>query len=645
MNSPLWFVDVLFWSLQVAVLAVAAALLVKILRIHEPRALLVCWRMLIGASLLLPFVEPWKRQEAFAFAPAGPDISIVPTTAVASPTVSHWQIPSLVTIAEILAAVMAAGIAVRFVMLALGLMKMRQLRRKSATIARDAECAGVIEETRALVGGGAEFRVSGEVESPVTFGFAKPVVLLPERFLQLDERFQAAIACHELLHVRRLDWAHHLGEEVLRAIFWFHPAILWFVARVRLAREQVVDLEVVKLTAARKTYVEALLEFTSGRRVAAIPAPPFLAEQQFVERVALMLKEAGMSRRRLIASLSAIACGLVAATVLAVTVFPLKAAPRAAAGVQETQAASEPVLNASKVWTDKVKQGTMDVDVRGLGTMTPLNGQPVAKMELRESESGDVRAGQSAEVDTHKGIVKGHVLQISPQVIEGNRSVLVALDSAVPSGVDAHASVEGTIQVGELKDVVYVGRPYRTNMSVTPEGRVVGVIYKIVDNGKEAERLHVVFGRVSVSTIQVLSGLKPGDAIILSDMSTYRKFDRVEIKQASAASDPSLSLVSASDTPLAGKGGYGSPTCRYCPDPQYSDDAYRQKIQGKIVLDTVVGTDGRAHDTRVVQGLGHGLDEQAIHSLRDVWRFKPAKGPDGKPAAVRTLIDVDFHLY
>src|SRR5206468_10325588 len=92
---------------------------------------------------------------------------------------------------------------------------------------------------------------------------------------------------------------HHLGEEILRAVFWFHPAIAWLVSRVRLAREQIVDLEVVRLTEARKPYLESLLEFANGPApIAAIPAPPFLAERQLVERIALMLEEVRMSRRR-----------------------------------------------------------------------------------------------------------------------------------------------------------------------------------------------------------------------------------------------------------------------------------------------------------------------------------------------------------
>ncbi len=93
---------------------------------------------------------------------------------------------------------------------------------------------------RAQVNARAEFRLSADVDSPVTFGFAVPVILLPEHFPSMDARFRSAIACHELLHVRRHDWAQHLAEEIVRATF--HHAIAWLIARGRLAREPVVDL-------------------------------------------------------------------------------------------------------------------------------------------------------------------------------------------------------------------------------------------------------------------------------------------------------------------------------------------------------------------------------------------------------------------
>lgn len=92
--------------------------------------------------------------------------------------------------------------------------------------------------------------------------------------------------------------------------------------------------------------------------------------------------------------------------------------------------------------------------------------------------------------------------------------------------------------------------------------------------------------------------------------------------------------------------GYTLPTCSYCPDPQYSSEGLRQRIQGEVVRDAVIGPHGHVHQIAVVKSLGHGLDEQAIHAAaRDVWRFKPALGPDGTPAAVRMIIDIDFRLY
>jgi HlyD family secretion protein len=119
------------------------------------------------------------------------------------------------------------------------------------------------------------------------------------------------------------------------------------------------------------------------------------------------------------------------------------------------------------------------------------------------------------------------VMRVSLQVMEGNRAVFIALDSPVPSGVDPHAVVEGTIQVAKLENVIYMGRP------VSAKANSQGRIFKIIDNGKEAEQVHVEYGRVSVSTVQVLSGLKPGDTVILSYMTPYEQFNRLEIKPAS----------------------------------------------------------------------------------------------------------------
>jgi beta-lactamase regulating signal transducer with metallopeptidase domain len=568
MNMPVWFSNLTFWSAQVALLVLAAAFLLRLLQIRQPRVLLVYWRALLAISLVLPIIQPWHRIQNVATFAIAPDFSGVRVIPASSPAVSHWHFPSLPIIAQILGVVILAGIAARFAILALGLLKLRQLRQSSSPISLLPEYSAVLEEMRARVNASAEFRLSSNVDSPVTFGFAAPVILLPERFSSMDARFQAAIACHELLHVRRHDWAHHLAEEVVRAAFWFHPAIAWLIARVRLAREQVVDLEVVSLTKERKPYLEALLEFTNGRAsISAIPAPPFLAERQLVERVTLMLKEVRMSRTRLIASLTAISCCIALATILAVWTFPLKAAPLPApsapkdditggvpggvsggvtpgaaggiprgitggieGGVSDDSAnrqhADEPTVDQSTIWTDTVKRGPMIRQVRGLGTLVRAqdSATPIAaRVTLPDFMAVDVHLDQNATVDTRKGFVKGHVSRVGPSASNGTRTVDIALDATLPEGAGADLPIDATIDIEKLDNILWVGRPVHASQNT-------GIpLFKLVNNGAEAVRIYVKLGRASVNTIEVLSGLQVGDKVILSDMSAYDNADRIRL--------------------------------------------------------------------------------------------------------------------
>lgn len=94
----------------------------------------------------------------------------------------------------------------------------------------------------------------------------------------------------------------------------------------------------------------------------------------------------------------------------------------------------------------------------------------------------------------------------------------------------------------------------------------------------------------------------------------------------------------------AGTGGYGYPSCLYCPRAEFSDEAMKAKYQGVVTLVALITADGRATDIQVVKGLGLGLDEKAIAAVR-TWRFKPALGPNGRPATVRQTIEVSFHLF
>jgi len=147
-----------------------------------------------------------------------------------------------------------------------------------------------------------------------------------------------------------------------------------------------------------------------------------------------------------------------------------------------------------------------------------------AALQIAETQAHDVQIGQQAEVDTHNGIVSGHVTRIDPSVVNGTRTVDVSLDGPLPSGAVPQLSVDGTIDLERLHDVLYVGRPAFGNENSTIS------LFRIDPDGKTATRMQVQVGRASVTEIQILSGLKEGDRVILSDMSRYDNADQVRLE-------------------------------------------------------------------------------------------------------------------
>jgi protein TonB len=129
------------------------------------------------------------------------------------------------------------------------------------------------------------------------------------------------VLCHELFHVRRRDWVWVVAEEIVRAVFWFHPAVLWLISRVRLAREEVVDELTVLATSERRAYMEALLVFADARAEA--PAAAFARRQHLFRRMVLISKEGVMSSRQVVLSSAAMAVIVAVASWYAVSTFPL----------------------------------------------------------------------------------------------------------------------------------------------------------------------------------------------------------------------------------------------------------------------------------------------------------------------------------
>ena len=146
-----------------------------------------------------------------------------------------------------------------------------------------------------------------------------------------------------------------------------------------------------------------------------------------------------------------------------------------------------------------------------------------AELRIAETQTKDIRIGQYAEVDTRNGVVKGHVSRMDPASQGGTVGVDVIMDGPLPAGARPDLSVDGTIQLEKLDNIIFVGRPAfgQENSTVT--------IFKVLPSG-EAHATKVKLGRASVNTIEVLEGLQPGDQVILSDMSQFDAFDRVQLK-------------------------------------------------------------------------------------------------------------------
>jgi RND family efflux transporter MFP subunit len=147
-----------------------------------------------------------------------------------------------------------------------------------------------------------------------------------------------------------------------------------------------------------------------------------------------------------------------------------------------------------------------------------------AALQIAETQARDIQIGQPASIDTHNGIIPGHVIRIDPSVLNGTVTVDVALDGPLPPGARPALSVDGTIDLERMTDVLYVGRPALGNENSTLS------LFKIDADGKGATRVPVKVGRASVNSIQVIEGLKEGDTVILSDMSRWDNADRIRLE-------------------------------------------------------------------------------------------------------------------
>lgn len=321
------------YSGQMLVVIAGAAVAWRVARPALASLRLAYWRLVVAACLALPILP--VATGYWSTADGG---SVVMISEVLSATMAGLQDAPAVLWASraawVLGLILVLGVAMRFAWLGIGLARLSWLRRHSEPAFVDES----IDRLREGLAHRADLRWSDHVGQPATFGWRRPVILLPHRIADLSADARRAVVCHELLHVARGDWAWTLLEETVRSVLWFHPAMRWALGQLHLAREEAVDQEVVRLTAVRRPYLLALVDFASTPAAPALSAS-FVTYRHLAARVRGLGEESSMSTMRMTM------CGVVLIGIVGLSVWASAATLPLTARSGPRVAAVEPVDN------------------------------------------------------------------------------------------------------------------------------------------------------------------------------------------------------------------------------------------------------------------------------------------------------------
>jgi TonB family protein len=323
MNVELLAGNIAAHWVQAGVIATSALLAIRLLNFNEPRARLAALHLTLVAIVLLPLMQPWRvDQPALRVTPSAIAIDIAPITSEPAAgealDTAPWFNGGFAVVA-----IAAAGVAMRLLWLFYGVIRLARFSRRASEIPRPA----VADELQAELGVSPRYIQQIGTRGPWTFGFLRPTVALPEGFDALIAAFQRSVICHELVHVKRRDMAVAFCEELAVAALWFHPWMWLLRARIRVAREQVVDGHVVAMLGNRDAYVRCLVDM-SGHDL----APHFsqagagmLRPRELRARVDAIFVEVHMSRTRFAIAAFTFVAVTIATTLVAAAAIPLRA--------------------------------------------------------------------------------------------------------------------------------------------------------------------------------------------------------------------------------------------------------------------------------------------------------------------------------
>lgn len=429
-----------------------------------------------------------------------------------------------------------------------------------------------------------------------------------------------------MFHVKRRDWLFTAIEEGIRAVFWFHPAVWWVLGQVQLAREQVVDRETVRATGARERYIDALLTVSgASRQLDLAPAPLFLRRRHLTARVAAIIKEVDMSRRRLIGSIAVCFTVLLAAGWLITGSLPLKAAPQVVAdspGITVTGADRiihrSPVRYPAEALAARI-EGTVVVDAQlnqdGTVADAVVTSGP---MELR-------RAALESVLSWHFSREVGNRAQVSIQF-------QVADNQAAPPPAAPQA---------ELRPIAPPpgGPPDFTLAKIYIEGLSPEAAQGLRERlpVREGERLDAEVMRRVVATMReydrhlsAVVGTEAEGLVLRIGVTGIRR---------PASTRPPLPAPPEGVQRLRVGANVQARKLLESPMPAYPPLAQQARVSGVVQLDVLIGTDGAVKQVTVISG--HPLLVPAAMEAVRQYRYAQTL-LNGAPAEVVTQVNVPF---